>query len=98
MSRAHLIGWLIRLYPATWRARYGDEFAALLEQAPLTLPVLLDVLRGAGEEHWNAFLAAIRFAFVHWQRQCLVLLVVLSVLYLPAPRPGRCPPRESLAP
>lgn len=28
-------GFLIRLYPAGWRARYGDEFEALLEERPL---------------------------------------------------------------
>ena len=26
---------LIRLYPARWRARYGDEFEAILEERPL---------------------------------------------------------------
>ena len=26
---------LVRLYPADWRARYGDEFEALLEERPL---------------------------------------------------------------
>jgi hypothetical protein len=98
MSRAQITGWLVRLYPAAWRARYGDEFAALLEQMPLTLPVIWDVLCGAGEERWNGFLAVVRHAFVRWQHQGVVLLIVLSMLYLPAPRPGRRSTRESLAP
>lgn len=38
---------LLLLYPRDWRARYGDEFAALLEEIPLTPLALLDVLLGA---------------------------------------------------
>ena len=43
--------WLLRLYPAGWRARYGDEFAALLDDYPLTFLGLLDVLLGALDAH-----------------------------------------------
>ena len=43
--------WLLRLYPAGWRARYGDEFAALLDDYPLTCFGLLDVLLGALDAH-----------------------------------------------
>jgi hypothetical protein len=39
--------WLLRLYPPAWRARYGDEFAALLDLAPLSLWAVLDILLGA---------------------------------------------------
>ena len=39
--------WLLRLYPKTWRERYGDEFAALLEQCRLSPMMLCDVLLGA---------------------------------------------------
>jgi hypothetical protein len=98
MSRARFIGWLVRLYPTAWRTRYGDEFADLLEQTPLTLPIVLDVLRGAWEERWNGFLAIFLYEIVRWQRQSVVLLIVLALLYLPAPRPSRRPTRESLAP
>lgn len=38
---------LIRLYPAGWRARYGDELAALLEEYPPSLLSVWDVLLGA---------------------------------------------------
>lgn len=38
---------LIRLYPANWRARYGDEFAALLEDSPPTRSGMFDLLKGA---------------------------------------------------
>jgi hypothetical protein len=38
---------LIRWYPAGWRARYGDEFEALLEQAALGPLDVADILLGA---------------------------------------------------
>jgi hypothetical protein len=38
---------LIRLYPAHWRARYGEEFAALLEERPLGPLDVADILLGA---------------------------------------------------
>jgi len=41
---AHL---LIRLYPANWRARYGEEFEALLEDSSPRWPAIFDVLKGA---------------------------------------------------
>lgn len=38
---------LIRCYPATWRARYGDEFESILEERPLGPFDVADVLLGA---------------------------------------------------
>ena len=38
---------LIRFYPAAWQARYGDEFAAILEDRPLGPFDVADVLLGA---------------------------------------------------
>lgn len=38
---------LLRLYPRDWRARYGEEFAAVLDQRPPSPRDALDVLRGA---------------------------------------------------
>ncbi|MFI5274143.1 MAG: hypothetical protein ACHQ4H_14000 [Ktedonobacterales bacterium] len=43
--------WLLRLYPTAWRARYGEEFAALLDDEPPTFFGLLDVLLGALDAH-----------------------------------------------
>ncbi len=37
----------MRLYPRHWRARYGAELEAVLEQTPATPAAVLDVLRGA---------------------------------------------------
>lgn len=51
---------LTRLYPKTWRDRYGREFDALLEDTPLTLPVLADVLMGATRARVTASVAALR--------------------------------------
>jgi hypothetical protein len=49
------MGWLrsrlLRLYPAEWRARYGEEFEALLEQQRVSLGTVLDVLAGALDSH-----------------------------------------------
>jgi hypothetical protein len=44
-----LARWLTRLYPRPWRARYGQEFDALLEDANLTLLDVFGVVRSALE-------------------------------------------------
>jgi hypothetical protein len=44
-------GALLRCYPARWRARYGDEFAELLEERPLGPFDVFDVLLGALDAH-----------------------------------------------
>jgi hypothetical protein len=38
---------LIRCYPASWRARYGDEFEAILDERPLGPFDVVDILLGA---------------------------------------------------
>lgn len=38
---------LVRLYPATWRARYGEEFTALLEERPVGPFDVADIVLGA---------------------------------------------------
>jgi hypothetical protein len=42
-----VIALLLRLYPASWRTRYGDEFGALLEERQLGPFDVLDILLGA---------------------------------------------------
>jgi hypothetical protein len=44
---------VIRLYPAAWRKRYGDEFEALLEDRPPTLSSLFDLIKGATKMHFS---------------------------------------------
>ena len=39
--------WLLRLYPTPWRAKDGDEFAAILETQQPSLGLFVDVLAGA---------------------------------------------------
>jgi hypothetical protein len=43
--------WLLRLYPSSWRERYGDEFAALLDECPLTPFTVFDIVLGALDAH-----------------------------------------------
>ena len=42
---------LIRCYPARWRARYGDEFKAVLEERPLGPFDVADILLAAIDAH-----------------------------------------------
>ena len=46
-----MIDLLLRLYPAHWRTRYGDEFAAVLEERPLGPFDVADVVLGALDAH-----------------------------------------------
>jgi hypothetical protein len=48
---ARLGFWLARRYPRAWRARYGEEFDALLADRPATLLDCLDVAIGALNAH-----------------------------------------------
>jgi hypothetical protein len=43
--------WLLSLYPRAWRRRYADEFAAVLEQSPTSLRLILDSILGAIDAH-----------------------------------------------
>ena len=52
--------WLVYLYPRAWRARYGDEFRAVLAQYTLTIADVVDIVRGALDAHWTAMVAALR--------------------------------------
>ena len=42
---------LIRLYPARWRDRYGDELAAMLEERPVGPFDAADLILGALDAH-----------------------------------------------
>jgi hypothetical protein len=42
---------LLRTYPRSWRAEYGEEFAAILAHTKLTPRIATDVVRGAAIEH-----------------------------------------------
>jgi hypothetical protein len=38
---------LVRLYPDSWRARYGDELTHVLAAQPLTPRIVIDIIGGA---------------------------------------------------
>jgi hypothetical protein len=42
---------LVNLYPERWRARYGEEYRALLEQLSLTPRLLVDIVMAATAAH-----------------------------------------------
>jgi hypothetical protein len=42
---------LIQLYPANWRARYGEEFRALLEDSAPSFSAIFDLMKGAITMH-----------------------------------------------
>lgn len=46
-----MTSFLVRLYPATWRARYGEEFEAILEEQPLGPFDVVDILLAALDAH-----------------------------------------------
>jgi hypothetical protein len=41
------MNWLLRLYPARWRERYGEEFGAVLASQSASVGLVLNVLAGA---------------------------------------------------
>jgi hypothetical protein len=47
---------ILRLYPAAWRERYGEELTDLLEEMPTTPATTVDLVRGAAVLHMRAFL------------------------------------------
>jgi hypothetical protein len=58
---------LIKLYPEAWRRRYGEEFAALLEERPPTIPERFDIVRGALDAHMHrAASAALHTPIDRW--------------------------------
>jgi cytochrome b6-f complex iron-sulfur subunit len=41
--------WLLRLYPRTWRDRYGEELLALIEESGLSFGATIDLIRAAAD-------------------------------------------------
>jgi hypothetical protein len=67
---------LVALYPGTWRAVFGEEFAALLEDTRLTPRVVFDVVVTAGRLHAGAHRrVALALAALLWTG-CLEYLCV----------------------
>lgn len=78
----HLARFLISLYPAQWRERYGEEFEALLEDKPPTLSILFDLIKGATKMH----LSVPTFAKLALVLSVMGLLTGLGISYLVTPR------------
>ncbi len=45
------MNWLLRLYPAQWRERYGEEFGAVLASQRVSVGLVVDVIGGAIDAH-----------------------------------------------
>lgn len=76
---------LLRLYPRAWRKCYGDEFAALLEETPLSLGNLADVLVGALDAHclshaWRANTMTNRLRRAEFAVFCAYIVFVVAGL------------------
>jgi len=50
---------LVRLFPWAWRERYGEEFEALLEETPMTVRAVGDVIRAAANARLRWLLAPV---------------------------------------
>jgi hypothetical protein len=68
-----MIAPLLRLYPARWRARYGDEFATLLSERPVGPFDVADVLLGAIDAHLH--LRGLAAASVHGKGFAMTLRI-----------------------
>jgi hypothetical protein len=51
MNEPRATHFLLRLFPPDWRARYGEEFAALLAQTGISMGTVFDVLLAAVDAH-----------------------------------------------
>jgi hypothetical protein len=51
--------WLLRHYPRAWRARYEDEFLALLDESPAGVADVVELARGLLFEHVRALIASV---------------------------------------
>src|SRR5437870_10360743 len=49
---------LLRLYPLRWRQRYEEEVGALVDDAPLSVSLVVDLVRGAFDAHIHPELGA----------------------------------------
>lgn len=79
--------WLVALYPERWRARYGDEFRALLEAEPASPSLVIDVIRGAIDAHATPLPAEVipmRSRTLSATSLLAVLLVLPSLTFLAA--------------
>lgn len=81
--RFQLARWLLRLYPAGWRARYGDEFALVLDDSRMIPLNVLDVLLGALDVRLHPSLLPGRaLSMATRLRTCAVTIFAAFALFL----------------
>ena len=73
--------WLVRLYPAAWRERYGDELAELLEHEA-GARVVLDVVRSAAVE-WALEMAGLGVRTMETYRSSVIAMARRPSGYAP---------------
>ncbi len=76
---------LLRLYPGRWRARYGDEMAALLEAGPVSWRDRVDLVRGALDAWLHPPIPSRTPAIAALVGGGLWTVVAAGVLFQPAP-------------
>jgi len=82
---------LVRLYPKAWRERYEAEFLAMLEQLPVTLHDILNILLGIADAHLHGDLTIgnlsamerMRYMLKKFQRTCSGGLAAFLFFLLP---------------
>ena len=84
-----VIGLLVALFPRKWRASFGEEFAALLEETRLTPAVIIDVVAQAGLLHVRAHRGLVLgLAALGWAACCEVVSVraglTANILWAPS--------------
>jgi len=68
---------LLRLFPASWRDRYGEEVADLLQRSPQPVRDRIDLTRSLPGEHMLAL--AERRELMRWLPATAAVLVALGV-------------------
>jgi len=85
-----LITWLLQLYPQSWRERYGQEMAVILEQRPIRLRTIVDLCFSALDarldpyfttERMVSMLQRLRSTEITIFRACVVFLAA-GMLFL----------------
>jgi hypothetical protein len=66
--------WLLRLYPAPWRRRYGDEVAGMIADRRFSLRIAVDLVAGAIDVwlHPSVTLAAAAAAEPHTEAKTML--------------------------
>ena len=77
--------WLVALYPRAWRARYGPEMLALLEDRPPSARDALDLLRGALDAHLHPAIRSRVAGIAALLAGALWAVVAIGALAEPAP-------------